>query len=114
MTDIILIATRNWGNTYWDWNIGYTAVDAAHSNFDDDRWFLGQAVRRQLNDHWALIGDAYTTFPQGGAGASANFNFEGGVQFNLRDDFLLSVLAGSAIGHDSSDLTGYIGFTRTF
>ena len=112
--DIILIATRNWGNTSLDWNIGYTAVDAARSNFNDDRWFFGQAVRRQLNSRWTLIGDAYATIPQGNAGAPANFNLEGGVQFNLRENVLLSVLAGSAIGRDSPDLTGYLGFTWTF
>ena len=72
--DIILIATRNWGNTYLDWNIGYTAVDATHSNINDDHWFLGQAVRRQLNNHWTLIGDAYAIIPQGNARTPANFN----------------------------------------
>jgi Putative MetA-pathway of phenol degradation len=113
-TDIFLIATRNWGNTYLDWNIGYTAVDVAQGNFKGDRWFLGQAVRHQLNSHWNLIGDAYVTFSQGATGTPANFNFEGGVQYNLRENFLLSVLAGSAVGSDSSDLTGYVGFTWTF
>jgi hypothetical protein len=39
---------------------------------------------------------------------------EGGTQFTLRKNFLLSVLAGSAIGRDSPDLTGYFGFTWTF
>ena len=112
--DFILIATRNLGNTYLDWNIGYTVVDAAHANFNDDRWFLGQAVRRQLNSRWTLIADAYATFSQGSAGAPANLNFEGGVQFNLRDNFLLLALAGSAIGRDSPDLTGYLGFSWTF
>jgi hypothetical protein len=112
--DVILIATRNWGNTFLDWNIGYTAVDATRSNFGDDRWFLGQAVRRQLSDRWTLIGDTYATFSQGKAGAPANFNLEGGTQFTLRKNFLLSVLAGSAIGRDSPDLTGYFGFTWTF
>src|ERR1035438_2750478 len=102
--DIILIATRNWGNTYLDWNIGYTAVDTAHGNFNDDRWFFGQAVRPQLNERWTLIGDAYVTLPQGKAGTHANFNFQGGVQLNLRENFLLSVLTGSAIGRDSHDL----------
>lgn len=112
--DFILIATRNWGDTCLDWNIGYTAVDDTHANFNDDRWFLGQALRRQLNSRWTLIGDAYTTFLQGRTGASGDFNFEGGVQFNLRENVLLSVLAGSAAGHNSPDLTGYLGFSWTF
>jgi len=112
--DIILIATRNWGNTYLDWNIGYNAVDAAHSNFNDDHWFLGQAVRQQLSDRWTVIGDAYVTLPQGKSGGSTNFNFEGGFQFNLGQNFLVSVLAGSAVGQNSPELTGYFGFTWTF
>jgi hypothetical protein len=112
--NIILIATRNWGNTYLDWNIGYTAVDAAYSNFNDDHWFLGQAVRQQLSDRWTVIGDAYVTLPQGKSGSSANFNFEGGVQFNVRENITLSALVGSAVGQDSPDLTSYFGFTWTF
>jgi hypothetical protein len=113
-TDVFLIATRRWGNTSLDWNLGYIAVDAAHRNFGDDRWFLGQAVQQTLNSRWTLIGETYATFSQGDAGASANFNFAGGVQFNLNENFLFSVLAGSAVGHDSPDLTGYFGFTWTF
>ena len=112
--DVILIATRNWGDTYLDWNLGYAAVDTTHANFNNDRWFLGQAARRQLNSRWTLIGDAYATFSQGGAGAPANLNFEGGVQFSCRENVLVSVLAGSAIGRDSPDLTGYLGFSWTF
>jgi Putative MetA-pathway of phenol degradation len=112
--DVILIATRNWRNTYLDWNIGYTAVDASHTNFGDDGWFLGQALRQQLNNRWNLISDAYAMIPQGKSGGSANFNFEGGVQFNLRQNFLLSVLVGSAVGSNSPDLTGYCGFSWTF
>jgi hypothetical protein len=112
--DIIFIATRNWGNTYLDWNIGYTAVDTSRSNFGDDRWVLGQAVRQQLNNRWILISDAYVTVPQGKSDDPANFNFEGGVQFNVRENFLLSVVAGSAIGCNSPDMTGHFGFTWTF
>jgi hypothetical protein len=111
--DIFLIATRNWGNTYLDWNIGHIVVDITHNNFHDNRWFLGQAMRRQLNDQWTLVGDAYATFSQG-SGAPANLNFEGGTQFNLRENFLFSALLGSAIGSHSPDLTGNVGFTWTF
>ena len=112
--DIVLIATRNWGYTYLDWNIGYTAVDVSRSNFGDDRWFLGQALRQQFNDQWTLISDAYVTLSQDKAGGSVNFNFEGGVQFNVRENITLSALIGSAIGQESPDLTGYFGFTWTF
>ena len=112
--DLILIATRDWGDTSLDWNIGYTVIDAAHGNFGDDRWFFGQAVRQQLNDRWTLLGDVYLTFSQGRSGAPANFNFEGGPQFSLRENIQLSLLVGSSIGRDTPDLTGYLGFSWTF
>jgi hypothetical protein len=112
--DIFLIATRSWEKTSLDWNIGYKAVDAAHGNFNDDQWFLGQAVRRQLSGRWTLIGEAYGTFSQGNAGSPASFNFDGGVQFSLRENILLSAIVGSAIGRNSHDLTSYVGFTWIF
>jgi hypothetical protein len=104
--DGFLIATRCWGKTSLDWNIGYTVVDISHAEFGDNRWFLGQAVRRQLNDKWTLIGETYATLSRS---SSANFNV--GAQYSVRDDFLFSLLIGSAIGRDSPDLTGSFGFT---
>ncbi len=112
--DLALIATRTWGKTSLDWNIAYDAVDLSRGDFRDDRWFLGQAVRQQLNDRWTLIGETYATFPQGRAGAPANFNFDGGAQFALRENITLSLLVGSASGRNSPDLTSYLGLSWTF
>jgi hypothetical protein len=35
----------------------------------------------------------------------------GHLQFNLRENVLLSVLAGSTISRESPELTGYLGFS---
>lgn len=58
-TGIVLIATRCWGPTCLDWNIGYLAIDLSHSVFSDDHWFLGQAMRHELNKRWTIIGETF-------------------------------------------------------
>jgi hypothetical protein len=82
--------------------------------FGDDHWFLGQAVRHELNKHWTLIGETYALLPQGDKDASVNVHFNGGAQFNLRNNFLLSALIGTAVCRNSPDLTSYLGFTWVF
>jgi hypothetical protein len=110
--DLVLIATRTWGKTSLDWNLAYEAIDISRGDWRDDRWFLGQAVRQQLDDRWTLIGETYGTFSQGHG--DANFNFDGGVQFNLSANLTLSALIGSAVGRNTPDLTSYLGLSWTF
>ena len=85
--DTFLIATCGHGKTSFDWDMGYLKVGASRAVFDTDQWFLGQAVRRQLNDHWTLIGETYATIPQGDAAAPLNFDFDGGTQYSAWEDF---------------------------
>jgi hypothetical protein len=108
----VLLATRGWGRTCLDWNVGYTANDVSRGVFGDDRWFFGQAVRHEFTERWTLMGETYALLPQ--QGASANFHFNGGVQFSAHESFLLSALIGSATGRNSPDLTSYFGFTWVF
>ena len=60
---VVLIATRYWGPTSFDWNIGYSAIDLSHAVFSDDHWFLGQAVRHELNKRWTIIGETFASPP---------------------------------------------------
>jgi hypothetical protein len=115
-TDIggILVATRCWGRTCFDWNVGYTASGASRSMFGNDHWFLGQAVRGELAKRWTLIGETYALLPQGKEGIASTFHFSGGAQFNLCENVLFSALFGSAAGRSSPDLTGYLGLTYAF
>jgi hypothetical protein len=115
-TDIggILVATRCWGRTYFDWNLGYTASDASRRVFGNDHWLLGQAVRGELNKRWTLIGETYALLPQGNEGIASTFHFSGGAQFNLRKNVIFSALIGSAVGRSSPDFTAYLGLTCTF
>lgn len=108
----VLIATRCWGPTCMDWNVGYTATDVSRIESGDDTGFLGQAVRHELNERWALIGETFALVPL--EGASANFHFNGGAQFKVRTNLLLSVLIGSAAGRKAPDSTGYLGFSWVF
>jgi hypothetical protein len=115
-TDVggVLVATRCFGGTCLDWNIGYIAADVSHSFFGDDAWFLGQAVRQILSERWTLLGEIYGLVPNGAEGPSAEVRFNAGPQLAVRENFLVSALIGSAAGHGSPDLTGYLGFTWVF
>lgn len=113
-TGVVLIATREWGRTSFDWNIGYSANDLSSGVFGDDHWFLGQAVRQQLSDRWTAIAEVFAILPHSSEGGSANIHFDGGAQFTVRENFLLSALIGFAVGHHSPDLTSYLGFTFVY
>jgi hypothetical protein len=111
---LVLIATRSWGTTSLDWNIGYQANDLTSGAMEDDGWFLGQAVRQKLDERWTIIGEIYAVLPHTGQGGSANFHFSGGAQFTVHENLLISAVIGSAAGHHSPDLTGYLGFTVVY
>lgn len=111
---VVLIATRCWGPTCLDWNIGYAAIDFSSGVSRDDHWLLGQAVRYELNKRWTLISETFALLPQSNEGGSANVHCNAGAQFTVRENFLLSVLVGSAAGSDSPDLTSYLGFTLVY
>ena len=70
-TDVVLIATRSWGATEIDWNLGYVAVDPARGSARDDHWFFGQALRRKLSEHWTFISENFAIVPNTGAGGSS-------------------------------------------
>jgi hypothetical protein len=111
---LFLIATRSWGPTALDWNIGYVASDLTRGETGDDRWFLGQALRQKLDEHWTIVGETFAVLPHTGQGGSANFYFSGGAQFTVRENLLFSALIGSAAGHNSPDLTSYLGVTVVY
>jgi len=107
----VVIATRTWDRMSLDWNVGFTVVDASRGVFGDDVWFLGQAVRYQATERLTVMGETYGLLPNGDRGGSANGHLSGGAQFVVTENLLLSVLVGTAVGRNSPDLTGYLGFT---
>jgi hypothetical protein len=111
---LVFIATRSWGKTSVDWNAGYLASDLSRGETGDDSWFLGQALRQKLNEQWTAIGEIFAVLPNTGQGGSANFHFSSGAQFTVRENLLISALVGSAAGHHSPDLTGYLGVTVVY
>jgi Putative MetA-pathway of phenol degradation len=115
-TDVgsVLIATRCWGSTCLDSNVGYSANDLSRSVFNDDHWFLGQAVRQELSQRWTLIGETYALLPHSGEGGSVNVHLRAGAQLTIRENFVVSALIGSAAGDDSPDLTSYLGLTLMY
>jgi len=100
------IATYTVGNTAFDFNAGYYSIDTARTDFEDDRWFIGQAVRHALNKNWSAFAEAYALLPHTGAGGQSTFYFSGGPQWVVTKNVALCVLIGTAAGHKSPDLTG--------
>jgi hypothetical protein len=108
------IATYTVGNTAFDFNVGYYAIDTARTDFDDDRWFIGQAVRQALNTNWNIFAEAYAFLPNTGAGGNATFYFSGGPQWIVTKNVAICALIGTAAGHNSPDLTGTVEITCQF
>jgi hypothetical protein len=100
------IATYNVGNTAFDFNAGYYSIDVGGEDFDDDRWFIGQAVRHPLNKNWTILAEAYALVPNTGTGGHATFFFSGGPQWAVTKIVTASALIGTATGHKGPDLTG--------
>jgi Putative MetA-pathway of phenol degradation len=100
------IATYTVGNTAFDFNVGYYAIDALQIDFDDDQWFIGQTVRQALNTNWNVFAEAYAFIPNTGDGGQATFYFSGGPQWVVTKNVAICALIGTAAGHKSPDLTG--------
>jgi hypothetical protein len=111
---LVGIATFKAGKTSLDSNLGYYAIDSSRAEFDNDRWFVGEAVRHELNREWTVVAEAYGLLPNTRAGGYANWYFSGGLQSSLRENVVITALIGSAAGHHSPDLTGTFEVTLTF
>ena len=106
----VMIGTRTWGSTSCDWNVGYLVVDAGGTSISDDAWLVGQAVRHSLNDRWTAIGEAYGVLPHTDGGDHTGF-FDAGLQFQVTEHVLLSVLVGTAAGRGSPEFTSSFAVT---
>jgi hypothetical protein len=111
---LVGIATYELGKTHFDSNIGYQVIDISRADFADDRWFVGEAVRQEVNKAWTMLAEVYTVLPNTRAGRDATWYFSGGPQWTIRENAVLSALIGSAVGHKSPDLTGTFEIALTF
>jgi hypothetical protein len=111
---LVGIATYKLGKTSFDSNLGYYAIDISRADFDNDRWFVGEAVRHEVNEKWTIVAEAYGLLPNTGAGGHANWYFSAGPQWSVRDNILVTALIGSAAGHHSPDLTATFEISLTF
>ena len=110
----VLIATRCWGRTCLDWNAGYVVAGLSRGVSADDTWFFGQAVRIDLGARWTLLAEIFGLVPAGDLAPPSEVRFNGGPQFAVHENLLVSALIGSAAGRGSPDLTSYVGLTWTF
>jgi hypothetical protein len=111
---LVGIATYKLGKTSFDSNIGYYAIDIPRVDFDNDRWFIGEAARHELNKEWTILAEAYGLLPNNRASGFANWYFSVGSQWSVRQNIVLTALMGSALGHKSPDLTSTLELTLTF
>ena len=115
-TDVGLvgIATYKLGKTSFDTNLGYYVINVSRADFNNDRWFIGEAVRHEVNKEWTVVAEAYGLLPNTQAGGYATWYFSGGPQWSVRENIVVTSLIGSAAGHKSPDLTGTFEVTLTF
>ena len=111
---LVGIATYKLGKTSFDSNLGYYAIDISRPNLDNDRWFIGEAIRHEVNEKWTIVAEAYGLLPNTSAGGHATWYFSAGPQWSVRENILVTALIGSAAGHKSPDLTGTFEITLTF
>ena len=111
---LVGIATYKLARTSFDSNFGYYAIDCSRADFRNDRWFVGEAVRQEVNEKWTIVAEAYGLLPNTRAGGHANWYFSAGPQWSVRDNVLITALIGSAAGHHSPDLTGTFEVSLTF
>ena len=111
---LVGIATYRCGKTSFDSNVGYYAIDLSRAAFDNDRWFIGEAVRHEVNKQWTVVAEAYGLLPNTRAGGYATWYFSGGPQWSVRENVVITALIGSAAGHKSPDLTGTFEITLVF
>jgi hypothetical protein len=111
---LVGIATYKSGKTNLDWNLSYYAIDISGSDFGDDHWFAGLAVRRELTKEWTVLAETYALFPHTRADGNANFYFSAGPQWNISEHLIFSALIGTAVGHKSPDLTGTLELAFAF
>ena len=110
----VVVATRCWGRTCLDWNAGYVVAGLSRGVSADDTWFFGQAVRIDLGSRWTLLAEIFGLVPAGDLAPASEVRFNGGPQFAVHENLLVSALIGSAAGRGSPDLTSYLGLTWTF
>lgn len=111
---LVGIATYRLGQTNFDWNLGYYGIDVSRDHSDDDLWFIGQAVRHQVNKSLTIVAETYALLPNTGTGGNANLYFDGGAQLSIGQRMVFSALIGSAAGHNSPDLTGTLELAFTY
>jgi hypothetical protein len=98
-------------------SIGISAIirfDVSRSDFGDDHWFAGWALRQELTKEWTILAESYALLPHTGAGGNANVYFSGGPQWNISEHIIFSALIGTAAGHKSPDLTGTLEISCQF
>ena len=80
---LVGIATYKLGKTSFDSNIGYYAIDISRADFDNDRWFIGEAVRHEVNKEWTVLAEAYGRDSTYSGRWSCRFGFfSGGPQWS--------------------------------
>ena len=109
-----LIATRCWGDVCFDWNVGYLAAALSRGASSDDSWFLGQAVRFSAGERWTIMTEAWGRVPSAGSAPPATGRAQAGVQYGIRENFLVAGLAGAGFGHDAPGLVTTVGLTWVF
>lgn len=109
----LMIATKSFGNTALDFNVGYTFLDAWGTGIGDDELFLAQDVRHRINDHWVLMAEVFGRIPVETKGGST-VSFNEGLQYFLNPNLDLETAVLTTIGGGDPTVSVYLGITCLF
>jgi len=109
-----LAATRDFGGTALDLNVGYLFAEHFHGRRrDSDEWFYGAAVRHGATETVELFAEIFGETPAAGRSGTI-VTTRAGLTWEFREGFALAGAAGTAFGRDSEDLLATVGLIRMF
>jgi hypothetical protein len=111
--ETMLVATRSWGPTSLDANLGYTFSRPFAVRRESDLIFYGLAGRHLLADSLELFGEVYAESPHDDWSAT-EVVLRGGFQMTLTDWLLWGVGLGTGLRRAGPDLTATTGITWAF
>jgi hypothetical protein len=111
--EMLLVATRSWGLTSLDANVGYTFSRPFAVRRESDLLFYGLAARHLLADSLELFGEVYAESPHEDWGAT-EVVVRGGFQMALTDWLLWGAALGTGLRREGPDLTATTGITWAF
>jgi hypothetical protein len=109
--DLMLIATKGFGRTFLDLNVGYTTAEDSDDGTSSSRWHYGVALRREVTARLWAVGEVFAATPDEAGPTTVGTSI--GVQREVSSGLVLDAAIGAGL-HDGPDVTVTVGLTWVF